>query len=148
MAERKTELSPLMHELSWHAGEDLRQQKGLPNDQSNGNRCDVLTYSVMEALQFRGLPIRRELHTDEYKNWHYLLAHALPDTEPSYYDVVTDLNPWQWRAQGGPIIHGTREEVMEKMRFTGAPDFVVALRGLETIYKPHDLQIQTIIIEV
>ena len=135
-----TQLETKMRSLARDIGAEVNQQLGLPHyyDQSKGNRCDLLTLHAFEALEFRGDAVRRELHEDGHGNWHYLLAHGPVDAEPTDSDLMSDMNPWQWRETGGGILHAPRDEVMEQLRAAGAPDFFVALRSLETITKSHD----------
>jgi hypothetical protein len=92
-----------------------------------------------DRLAKGGLIVRRELHFDENDNWHYLLAHAAIDATPTDDDIISDLNPWQWRDFGGGILHGSRQDVMETLRTAGAPENVIALRGLHTIRAQHHI---------
>ncbi len=133
----------LMQEFARYASEDLNKNMGLPAgyDQSMGNRCDILTYDVMEAMKHRSVLLRRELHQDEDGNWHYLLANEPRYCEPTDDDLVTDLNPWQWRTYGGGILHAPRAELMQALNEAGAPDTFVALRSMATITKIHDTRI-------
>lgn len=128
----------LVSEFTLYATLNLNEEMGLhPGyDQSKGNRCDRLTLDVMEALTSRGIPVRRELHMDEEQNWHYLLAHSLED--PSDDDLISSLNPWQWRDTGGGLLHSPRGEVLEVLTESGAPESFVALHSLRTIVKAHD----------
>jgi len=136
------ELHKFVEMAASYSAEDLNNALGLPlhYDQSKGNRCDRLTADTMQALQNRGLPVRREFHQDEAGNWHYLLAHTIAEATPHEQDLISDLNPWQWRSYGGGILHAPRQEVMEILRQRGAPEHFIALRGLETIVMQHDTQ--------
>lgn len=133
----------LMQEFARYAAEDLNTNMGLPlgYDQSKGNRCDILTYDVMEAMKHRGMFVRRELHEDDAGNWHYILAHASRTVEPTDDDLLTDLNPWQWRSHGGGLLHAPRAELMQQLNEAGAPDTFVALRSIATITRLHDTRI-------
>lgn len=138
----KTMLHETVDGLAVWAAEDLNERLSFPygTDQTAGNRCDALTLDVMTALVNRGESVRRELHVDDERRWHYLLAHRTIDEVPRDDDIVSDLNPWQWRGSGGQILHGHRGDVMEQLVAAGAPDFFVALRGLETISIAHDVR--------
>lgn len=133
------DLKELVVELSSGAYTEIAEGQLFPQttDMSKSNMCHLLTYVVMEALNLRGLPVQREYHSDYLGNWHYVIAHKELKT-PSDDDVITDLNPWQWRQNGGEILHGTRSDVMRLLKTAGAPEFFVALRGIETITLPHD----------
>lgn len=134
-------LRDLVEELSRHASADLNESLGLSPgyDQTQGNRCDVLTYDVMKALQGRGMPVRRELHMDKAQQyWHYVLAHQPPNIEPAEDDLLSSLNPWQWRDYGGGILHMPRDQLMDVLREEGAPEFFVALHSVQTITRAHD----------
>lgn len=113
----------------------INEQLGLPYgyDQTKSNRCDLLTHYVLTRLQNDGLVARRELHIDPEQNWHFLIAHAGMTQDPSDKDLISDLNPWQYRDHGGGILHGSREEVMNALRLNNAPESFVALRGLSTL---------------
>lgn len=137
----RTMLHETVNGLAMFAAEDLNERMRFPygTDQTAGNRCDVLTLDVMTALVNRGESVRRELHVDNERRWHYLLAHTAIDEVPSD-DIVSDLNPWQWRGSGGQILHGHRGDVMEQLAAAGAPEFFVTLRGLKTISMVHDVR--------
>lgn len=128
-----------MEILAHEASADVNREIGAPigTDQTRGNRCDLLTYYVMQAMQNRDLPVQRELHTNE-KFWHYLLAHKLPESEPSEDDIITDLNPFQGRSQGGRIMHGPRGEVLRELTQAGVDLVMVTLRSTATIDIAHD----------
>ncbi len=134
-------LEQTIADLTPHLYADRVDAMRLPygTDMSHSNQCQYLTHDMMQALQHRGLPVQRELHEDEYGNWHYLLAHAGEGVVASDSDIVTDLNPWQWttdRRHSGPI-HTTRGELYEILRDAGAPESFIALRSLETIVTRH-----------
>ena len=111
-------------------------------DMSHSNQCQLLTFDMMEALHNRGIPARREYHEDDdgrLKVWHYLLAHEDIGAEPTEKDIVTDMNPWQWtdnKSLSGHLF-GPRYEVMNRLADAGAPDYFIALRGIQTITKLH-----------
>lgn len=121
------------------ASVDVNRAIGAPahTDQTRGNNCDLLTFFVMEAMQARDLPVRRELHTNN-GFWHYVLAHALPDEKPTENDIITDLNPFQGKNQGGRILHGQRSEVLRTLTTAGVGIIMVTLRSSATIELPHD----------
>ena len=131
--------SSLLTDLARHSAEALNDELGLPRhyDQTKGNRCDRLTLDVSEALQNRGVHVRRELHMDDEGNWHYVLSHD--HNPPSKTGLITSLNPWQGREYGGNILHAPRDEVMDMLRDGGMSDSFVALHSLETIVKQHDV---------
>lgn len=130
-----------METLTYLAAGDVNREIGAPlsTDQTRGNRCDLLTYFVMEAMQNQGLPVRREFHTNG-KFWHYILAHDAPNAEPSEDDIISDLNPYQGRAQGGRILHGPRREVLHDLTQAGVDLVMVTLRSTATIEAPHDVR--------
>lgn len=134
----KSALQKIVEEHTRLVSCGINEELGLPHgyDQTIGNRCDLLTYYVLALLYKDGLVARRELHFDQEKNWHFLIAHAVT-AKPSENDVISDLNPWQWRNHGGGILHGTRNEVIKMLGTQGAPESFIALRGLETLYSPH-----------
>jgi hypothetical protein len=138
----KSSLNNLIDELSREATREVNLRQGQPEwkDQSGGNQCHALTFHVMDAMRRRFQPVRRELHRDEYGNWHYMLVHEAMDADPTDNDLVTDFNPWQWKhdrtAKG--LIHAPRNELIERLRHEDAPEYVIALRGLDTITKHHE----------
>ena len=134
-------LSRIVTDCAREVSMGLNEQGGFPPnyDQTIGNLCHMLTYYALERLTKGGLIVRRELHFDENDNWHYLLAHAAIDATPTDDDIISDLNPWQWRDFGGGILHGSRQDVMETLRTAGAPENVIALRGLHTIRAQHHI---------
>lgn len=124
---------------------DVAEQIGHPMPhaafeiQSRGNRCDLLTKSILGVFSPRGLSVRRELHQTEGGMWHFVIAHGSPDSTPSNSDELLDMNPWQFNAslpQKGPLI-GIRSDVMETLRSAGAPEEIIALRAIKTITHPH-----------
>lgn len=135
-----TSIQHLVEEYARYASEEINQELNLQPgyNQTHGNRCDKLTLGVMQALQVGGFGVRRELHADAGGNWHYLLAHADIDTAPTDTDLISDLNPWQWRGYGTGILHAPRDEVMNRLQAEGAPTFFVALRSVRSIAQAHD----------
>lgn len=137
-----TKLEQTIRELTPHLYEEHREMLRFPLgfDMAHSNQCQHLTFDMMEALQHRDLPVRREYHRDEDGFWHYLLAHPLDiGTPPAESDIVTDLNPWQYTGDyrlAGPI-HAPRHELMQVLRQSKAPEWFVALRSLETVIAPH-----------
>ncbi|MBP9667846.1 hypothetical protein KBD87_03510 [Candidatus Saccharibacteria bacterium] len=138
-----TTLESEMREFAYYAGLEVNAALVLPpnHDQSNGNRCDALTHAVMQAMMNREMTFRRELHQDKEGNWHYILAHAAPKEKPTDDDLMTDMNPWQWRDFGGGILHVPRRELMAILASEGAPVSFIALRGVETITEAHDRRV-------
>lgn len=138
-----TQLKHTMRSLAHHAGEEINEQLGLPigYDQSRGNRCDLLTYHVLRALEYREMEVRRELHMNENGSWHYILAHAHAEAEPTETDLMSDLNPWQGRDFSRGMLHLPRAELMEQLRVSGANESFVALRSLSTIVRAHDTRL-------
>ena len=126
------------------AAAGINEMAGLPYgyDQTRGNQCHLLTLAVMNMLQRNhpDAPIRRELHQDSEGNWHYVLAHNVPDAKPTDTDMISDLNPWQWGGAGQGILHMPRGEAMNYLTKQGAPAHFVALRGIETIVQSHHLE--------
>ena len=133
------ELAPLLYE-------ECNRSQGAPltMDQTRGSNCDFLTLNMLDCLQNRGYELRREYHRDSNSNWHYLLAHSPIDAEPSMNDMVTDLNPWQWSTdrQYSGLLHAPRDKLMQQLSDTGAPEFFIALRGLDTIVMTHKAAMQ------
>lgn len=144
MAKHKSlELPQRIADYTSQASEGINQELGRPlaYDQTRGNRCDLLTLSVMnQTLSNEGLQLSRELHQNEHGDWHYILAHRAPDAEPTETDLMSDLNPWQWGGSGQGILHMPRNELMDHLSNKGAPAHFVALRSLTTITKAHDLR--------
>lgn len=142
-----TKLETMMQEINHHASITVNEQLGQPywKDQSAGNQCHALTRHALIAMEYRGIPVRRELHRDR-ENWHYILAHTPEGTEPSDDDMITDFNPWQFYSLdrnrftgiGKGMLHMPRAELMHKLEAEGAPDFFVALRSIQTIVKSHE----------
>ncbi len=139
----ESDLRTAVEQCAREVTEGLNQERNLPlnYDQTKGNLCHLLTYYAFGRLTRIGLVLRRELHIDDAANWHYLLVHDSPEIAPTDTDIVSDLNPWQWRDYGSGILHGPRHEVINTLRENGAPENVVALRGLRTISNPHHMQL-------
>lgn len=119
-------------------------QENSPHPRMNpaaSNQCHVLTRQLRGALDHRGIQTRREFHKLPLENvWHFVIAHSAIDTPPSDDDLITDLNPWQFMERAPAhytFLHAPRGEVMERLRQEGAPDYFVALCGLETIVHAH-----------
>jgi hypothetical protein len=111
-------------------------------DMTRSNRCDRLTLEMYSALGAQGLEARRELHRTADGLWHYVIAHASPDAEPSQQDIVSDFNPWQWGAtHRSGVLHGKRLAVQETLGEAGAPAWFVSLRGIATIVEAHTLKL-------
>lgn len=133
----------LVTELAGYASIEVNEALGLNpwHDQNRGNRCDLLTLYVLQALSRRGVAnVCREFHSDqETQEWHYLLAHKSPEEAPSDGDMITDLNPWRGCGSSSAvgILHATREEVMRRMREADVPPSQVRLRSTSTILKLH-----------
>ena len=111
------------------------------------HQCDPLSRNLFEAFANRRMTARRELHTiptPDGPMWHFMVAHADPGDEPALSDLVTDLNPWQFREPTPTLsyIHATREELMSTLAEQGAPEWFVSLRGIQTIKERHTLSSQ------
>ena len=121
--------------------EDTRERLSLPphTDVSRSNHCHSLTRSLHEALVSRDLEARRELHHTPDGFWHYVIAHAPRDAEPSETDIITDLNPWQFSGgkQRSGYLHTERSSVQEVLAAAEAPEWFISLRGIETIIEAH-----------
>lgn len=139
-------MSLLKHSIEHHLSEasaGINTMLNLPPnyDQTRGNRCDLLTQAVMNRmLHIEGIALRRELHQDADGNWHYILAHEPIDAKPMDTDLMSDLNPWQWRGSGRGMLHLPRNELMLQLQENGAPEHFVALRSIDTITTTHDLR--------
>ena len=133
----------LVTELARYASAEVNETLGLNlwHDQTRGNRCDLLTLYVLQALARRGITdVCREFHKDqETSDWHYLLAYKLPEEAPSSGDMITDLNPWRGceSSSATGILHATREEVMWRIKSADVPPSQVRLRSTDTILKLH-----------
>lgn len=123
-------------------GINMEAGRPIGYDQTNGNQCHLLTLGVFNQLRNSGIvTISRELHQDNQGNWHYLLRHTAPGTEPTAEDTVSDLNPWQGRKFGGELLHGTRQDVLQELQRQNMPDSFIALRSVTTITAGHDIYI-------
>lgn len=118
----------------------ITQQFGFQRgkNMAGSSQCHILTRGLQIALSHAGHEVSREYHeSDDGKIWHYVIAHRKHDRAPSEDDIITDLNPWQYmRGNMSPdhtFLHGPREEIMDRLRKEGAPDYFVALRSLATI---------------
>lgn len=131
------EIVPLLYE---GVITDFRMPAGT--NLAASNQCHVLTKELFEGLQHRRIQARREFHQlpDEMP-WHFVIAHTPLDAEPTEDDIITDLNPWQFMNGKTPAnytyLHAPRGEVMERLQDEGAPEYIVALRGLSTIVHSH-----------
>lgn len=117
----------------------------LGTNLAGSNQCHVLSKGLWIALNNRGIETRRERHEAENGDWHYLIAHAPVDAEPSDEDVITDLNPWQFMPSP-PLnlghLHGTRAEVTGTIEQHGASNHVQSLRLLRTLVLAHTIDMQ------
>ncbi|MBC7512233.1 hypothetical protein H7142_01055 [Candidatus Saccharibacteria bacterium] len=113
---------------------------------AGSNQCHVLSKGLWIALKNRGIETRRERHEAENGDWHYLIAHAPVDAEPSDEDVITDLNPWQFMDRP-PLnlgyLHGTRDKVTDIMESHGASQHARSLRLLSTLSIAHVVTMQS-----
>ncbi|MEO7363949.1 MAG: hypothetical protein ABIV43_00365 [Candidatus Saccharimonadales bacterium] len=110
-------------------------------DLSRNNLCHVQTSALQNHLAIAGQISRRELHQANGL-WHYVVAHVAPEAEPTNDDLVTDPNPWQFgpsTPQTGHL-HLPRGVLMERLQSAGAPDWFIALRGIQTIAQAHTMQ--------
>jgi hypothetical protein len=106
-------------------------------DMSHSDKCHTLTQDLMTGLQEMEIPVRRELHVDEYGNWHYIIAHSTENATD--FDTITDMNPWfsTGVTDRSGLLHGQRLEVMDTLLQVGLHPTFVALRSLTTIVIPH-----------
>ena len=138
-----TEISQTLAEVIPEMYHDLRDNMRMPvsTNMAGSNQCHVLTRALSTALTNRGINHRREYHeTSGDDPFHFVIAHTPGEAEPSEADLITDLNPWQFLPMvplGYTYIHAPRHEVMQQLAEAGAPDYFVALRGLETIVHAH-----------
>jgi hypothetical protein len=112
---------------------------------SASNQCHVLTKGLHLTLRNQGIESRREFHRNHENIWHFIIAHTPQDAAPSNDDFITDLNPWQFMGRAPKhmsFLHASRSEVMERLEHFGAPDYYIALRGLDTIVHSHTDVIQ------
>jgi hypothetical protein len=121
---------------------DSIQEFGLHSstDMSRSDKCHTMTLDLLGHLQAGGMHIRRELHQTPTGLWHYVLAHAAVDAEPSKEDIITDLNPWNYDPGGAAFtgyLQGPRYKVEVSLRMAGAPEEHIALRGLSTLVAAH-----------
>lgn len=124
--------------------QDIKTDFDMPptSNLAASNQCHVLSKGLWIALNSRKIESRREYHkTPNEAPWHFMIAHTPIDAEPSDDDLITDLNPWHYMNGRAPInysyLHAPRGEVMERLRAEGAPEYIVALRGLSTIVRAH-----------
>lgn len=110
-------------------------------DMSHSISCHTLTKGLWRALDIRGIPARRELHAHG-ELWHYVVAHTPIGADPKPDDIITDLNPWYFKAREWRTgyLHGPRDEVQEILYQAGCSPEAVALHGVETIVVAHTLQ--------
>lgn len=127
------EIAPMLYE-----NDRARSGAHHLSDMSHNNRCNYMTLELYNALTAREYVCRRELHVDG-DAWHYLIAHAAPDTEPSQQDIITDLNPWQFedRPTHTGYLHDPRLAVQIVLAEAGAPPWFVGLRGVASIVEAH-----------
>lgn len=136
-----TVLEQIVAQYMTEVSQGLNTDRGTQSDLSSSNQCGLLTACVWQRLTNSGLVVNRELHQDENGNWHYLLRHAGSEQVPKENDIMSDLNPWQFDgSKGSGILHGPRSEIMDALASKEAPDFFVALRGLDTITALHDMR--------
>lgn len=136
------ETAQILDEIIPHVYESVRFKQAKPamTDMSWSNQCHNLTYELGEALENRDVMFRRELHqSPENRTWHFVIAHANRDEEPSEDDMITDLNPWQFKPNRGQTgwLHLPRHELQATLEADGAPEYFVALRGVATITDLH-----------
>jgi hypothetical protein len=121
----------------------ISDQLGLPplTDMSRNNFCHEQTLALYNNLHTRGLESRRELHQNN-QGWHFIIAHAATNSEPSDSDIMTDMNPWQYAGTqaGSGHLHLPRHELMTVLANAGAPEYFVSLRGLATVTQAHTMR--------
>lgn len=139
MSELKAVIADIVPDMYY----DLRERLRLPlnTNMASSNQCHVLTKGLSTALSLRGIEHRREYHeTPDDDPFHFVIAHTPRDSDPSDSDLITDLNPWQFLPSASvhhTYIHAPRHELMQRLADAGAPDYFIALRGLETIVHAH-----------
>ncbi len=130
------EIIPPMYD---NIAQDMRYPRGY--NLAASNQCHILSKGLHVSLTGRGIEARREYHeVDDGNVWHYVIAHTPEDAVPTEEDIITDLNPWQYMdsAPGHlTYLHGPRQEVMDILSKHDAPDYIIALRGLETVVEAH-----------
>lgn len=104
-------------------------------------KCHTLTLDLARILLLAHKNIRRELHAiDNYRSWHYLIAHGnrpLPD------EIVTDMNPGYGLDEGvfSGHFHGPRNELQALLSRRGAPEPLIALRGVASVTHTHHMEL-------
>lgn len=138
-------LEQLIRHYTYDAAQGINELRGARSDQSGGNQCGLLTLAVYNnlvnhpALLQQRTVLKRELHQDDMGNWHYMLKLGNTQDEPTESDTIADLNPWQFNGKkGSGILYGARADIMDTLSQNNAPDFFVALRGIETITHEND----------
>ncbi len=141
-----TELRHVVADIVPHLYDSVATDFHFPSgtNLAGSNQCHVLSKGLWIALNNRGIETRRERHEAQNGDWHYLLAHAPVDSEPSENDVITDLNPWQFMSRPDSSLghlHGTRQEVTNAMEARGASGHVRSLRLLSTLTLAHTVEL-------
>lgn len=135
------DVSELLSDLVPQLYEAVRDGQGMPRTAAvaGGNLCHLLTRELFVVLDSRGVECRRELHRTESGMWHFVIAHAGVEARPCQKDVITDLNPWQFKQDnsGGSYLHGERLWLQVQLLEAGAPAEFAALRGIATIVEAH-----------
>jgi hypothetical protein len=135
------ELVPTIYE------DAIKRWKMHPStDLSRSGKCSQLTIDLAIKLWKLDLPHRRELHRlpEEPNYFHFVIAHSQDDPTPQ--DAITSMNPWGYedgdRFTGH--LHGPRDWVRQVLHDAGAPEQFVAIHGIETIVKPHTMELDVI----
>ena len=104
-----------------------------------------LTFSLMEILRARHIIVRREFHVDQESAAScFILADQIGEVpaDPSDEDVITHVTPWGFegadRLTG--YLRGRRDEVAQLLQEAKAPEYAIALVGLETIMRPYHIE--------
>jgi hypothetical protein len=138
-----TEINRVVGDIVPYLYQAVKDEHRMPlmANMAASNQCHVLTKGLIDALNAREIEARREYHkTPNDDPWHFVVAHTKYDAEPTEDDIITDLNPWQFKksvAGHYTYLHAPRGEVIERLQKEGAPDYFIALRGLSTIVHSH-----------
>ncbi len=120
--------------------QDVGQLYPLGYNLASSNQCHVLSKGLWLALRQRDIEARREYHEAPNGDWHYFIAHTPLDAEPQEDDIITDLNPWQFKSGSAPFnqfLHGPRQQVIAELEQAGASSHVRSLRALSTVALSH-----------
>ena len=137
-----TNIHKVVNEIVPAMYQDFGQDYPLNYNFASSNKCQPLSKALWLALRQRDIQARREYHEAPNGDWHYLIAHASLDAEPHDDDIITDLNPWQFKNGSAPFnqfLHGPRQQVIAELEQGGASEHVRSLRALSTIAIAHSV---------